>query len=610
MAYTLARPFDPDTDLILAGETGRAQMVVFMDYSDRASRRIRDILVRTAERFGTDGAALALRFLCADDDNNGDCEIAARAAIAAWHQGRLAEMHRALLSRPPHYTQGIVEVIAEALDLDIERFRADMHSDETDERLAADRDSITGGTARAPFLFINGRHYTDAWDEDALIEAVQQPLGRRIQLASNDFFDWAASAGLVLILATLGALLIANIGFHEAYEELRQTYLSIAFGDAEFRLSVEHWINDGLMALFFLLVGIEIKRELIDGELSDPARAALPIIGAIGGMAVPAAIYAAINWGQPTIDGWGVPMATDIAFTLGIMALLGDRVPTSLKVFVSALAIVDDLGAIVVIALFYGEGFHLAEFAVAAAIFAVMLGLNVGRVYARTPYLLLGVGLWFFIHEAGLHATLAGVLTAAAIPSRRAATVEGVAAQTQAIFEAEMRSNPETIADTAVTRLENAIERLREPGFHLQHRLENWSNFLILPLFAFFNTGILLLGSSFSVTAPESLGVMLGLYVGKPLGIVAICWIAVRTGLARLSGEISWTQMVGAGFLAGVGFTMSIFIGSSAFEGAELESVKLSILLASCLAAATGSAILWGVGTRRTENVAGLAQGA
>jgi NhaA family Na+:H+ antiporter len=327
--------------------------------------------------------------------------------------------------------------------------------------------------------------------------------------------------------------------------------------------------------------------------LSDPARAALPIIGAIGGMVVPALIFAAINWGLPSQHGWGVPMATDIAFTLGILALLGDRVPTSLKVFVSALAIADDLGAILVIAIFYGEGFHGQPFAIAVAIFALMMGLNRGRIYARIPYLILGVALWYFVHESGLHATLAGVLTAAAIPSRRSANIRGVAAQAAAIFEAEMRDPDTPVAHRTLTRLQSAIERLREPGFHLQNALENWSNFLILPLFAFFNTGIHMVGTHFSPTAPEVMGVIAGLALGKPLGIGLSVFVAVRFGLARLSSEISWRQLIGAGSLAGVGFTMSIFIGSASFAGEQLASVKLAILLASLISALIGSVLLW-----------------
>ncbi len=346
------------------------------------------------------------------------------------------------------------------------------------------------------------------------------------------------------------------------------------------------------MALFFLIVGIEIKRELVDGELSTLSSAALPLIAAIGGMLVPAAVYALVNWGEPTIKGWGIPMATDIAFTLGILALLGDKIPTSLKVFVSALAIADDLGAIIVIAVFYGHGFQMDQFLFACLVFSFMITLNIGRVYTPTPYLILGAILWYFTHESGLHATLAGVLTAIAIPSRPSAQIKGVALQASRIFAYELR-NPDKPAGTgSVLGLQSIIDRLRDPGFHLQHVLESWSNFLILPLFAFFNTGIIIIGASFSLLQPEVLGVILGPLIGKPLGIFVFVYIAVKLGLARLPAEINWTQILGAGLLCGVGFTMSIFISSAAFQGEQLQSVKLAVLLASVLAAILGTIVL------------------
>ena len=600
MTGILQDPLDPDRDILIGEPGGEADLVWYVDFACPHTRRIRDILIRTAERFGAENVTLALRFYPGQTKDDG-AEIAARAAIAAANQGRYLDMHTALFSRPPRYTRELVIELARHLDFDIPRFEADLDAPETTNRLTEDRASAERAEAQdTPIFFIDNRLYDGAWDETSIVEAIEKPIGLQLKLASADFFHWAASAGLVLILATIAALLVANIGFHDAYEHLRHTEIGLSFGEARFALSLEAWINDGLMALFFLIVGIEIKREIVNGELSDPSRAALPIMGAIGGMVVPAGIYAAINWGQPTAIGWGVPMATDIAFTLGIMALLGDRVPTSLKVFISALAIADDLGAILVIAIFYGHGFHFDALAIAALVFAVMIGLSLGRVYARLPYIILGVVLWYFIHESGLHATLAGVLTALAIPSRPSANIEGVAAQTAALFEAEMREPGEPVAERRLNRLQEALDRLREPGYHLQQSLEGWSNFLILPLFAFFNTGILIIGSSFSPMAPEALGVIAGLVIGKPLGIVLVAWIAVRLGIAQLSSEISWTQLLGAGCLAGVGFTMSIFIGSAAFEGDQLASVKLAILLASTVAAVLGVLILMRAAEERT----------
>ncbi len=592
MQRGLTTDLDPSRDILVTEGGGRARLVWYLDFTSMHTRRIRDVLQRSADRFGPTNVSMAVRFLPSGPESAG-AEIAARGAIAAAKQDSFWDMHRALFSRPPRYTEALVLSIAEVLDLDLDQLKQDMWSEETDQRLAEDRLAAHGAGVRdTPALFIDGRLYDGAWDETSLIEEVQKPIGVQIRIASLDFFHWAASAGLVLILATLLALLVVNIGWHEGYEHLRNLAVSLSFGESTFSLPLEMWINDGLMALFFLLVGIEIKREIVNGELSDPASAALPIIAALGGMIAPALIYAGINWGSPTVHGWGVPMATDIAFTLGILALLGDRVPTSLKVFVSALAIADDLGAIVVIALFYGEGFELHAFLIAAAIFVVMMGLNRGRIYSRVPYLILGVVMWYFIHESGLHATLAGVLTAAAIPSRRSANIQGVAAQAAAIFDAEMRDPDTPVEHTNLNRLQAAIERLREPGFHLQNALENWSNFLILPLFAFFNTGIAILGAHFSPLHPEALGVIAGLVIGKPLGIFIFVFVAVKLGFARLSSEISWAQLLGAGCLAGVGFTMSIFIGTASFGGEQLSSVKLAILIASSISAVIGSLVL------------------
>jgi NhaA family Na+:H+ antiporter len=350
------------------------------------------------------------------------------------------------------------------------------------------------------------------------------------------------------------------------------------------------------MAIFFLLVGIEIKREIVDGELSTLQLALLPIIGAIGGMIVPAGIYVLLNVGHESISGWGVPMATDIAFTLGLIALLGKRVPTSLIVFLSALAIADDLGVILVIGAFYGHGFHVTPLVWGLAVLVMMVGLNVFKVYAQMPYLILGAILWVLVHESGLHATLAGVLTAMVIPSRKSGNLRGIAAHAMKVFESEIESSDEdtpTIGSHGLARLQIAVDRLRGPGYHLQHAIESWCNFLILPLFAFFNMGVVVVGVSFALNSPESLGVIAGLVIGKPLGIVLFCWLAMKLGIANLPSGVTWTQMVGAGCLAGVGFTMSIFVATSAFEGGQLQSVKLSILIASTLSACIGMVILY-----------------
>jgi NhaA family Na+:H+ antiporter len=586
---------DPSRDFIAGPENGQSKLVWYVDYTFNYTSVVRDIIRAAAQDLYEDQAVVAFRQApCATQSDERD--LTARAAIAAGLQGGYLDMHSALLSHSGEIAKQDVERMAQDIGLDVERFRSELWSDETSDRIAQDRaDAVKAGLKDHSGLIIDGLIYQGALDEASLIEALEKPLGQRIMRASTDFQNWAASAGMALILATFAALIMVNVGFEDAYARLRDLTISIGIGDGTFALSAQAWVNDGLMAVFFLLVGIEIKRELVNGELSDLSKASLPLLGAIGGMAAPALIYLAFNWGQSGAHGWGVPMATDIAFTLGIMALLGDRIPSALKVLITALVIVDDLGAILVIAVFYSDGIDTAPLLIAAGAFASMLVMNRIKIYARAPYLILGVVLWYFVHNSGLHATLAGVLTAAAIPSRRTGNMAGAAAQTSALFDRELsraKTPQSTVSSRSLRMLQQALDRLREPGYHLQKALEGWSNFLILPLFAFFNTGIVFYGEPFDWTAPEVLGVMAGLVIGKPLGIVLICWLAVKLRIARLPTGVTWRHMIGGGSLAGIGFTMSFFIAAAAFEGAALNPVKLGVLLASVIAAIIGTFIL------------------
>ncbi len=581
-------PLDPDRDYVSGDISSEAVLVMYGDYTCPHTRNAQNLDLRLSETLASQ--AVFVYRQCPIPERGAAADTAARFALAAGLQGKFWDAHSALFAVDPDMPQSGLDALAQDLQLDAEKLSRDMRSDEVTAHLEKDyRAAQAADVQETPALFINGAHYVGAWDELSIIEEVERPLGVRLRSASEHFFHWAASAGLVLILATIAALMFVNVGFHDVYERLRDTEIGISVGDTGFSLSLQTWVNDGLMAIFFLIVGIEIKREVNDGELSSLSKAILPIVGAVGGILAPVVIYLVFNAGLDSAGGWGVPMATDIAFTLGIIALLGPRVPLPLKVFVSALAIADDLGAILVIAVFYGHGFHVEPALWALAVLAVMLLLNRSRIYSRTPYLLLGLLLWFAVHESGLHATLAGVLTAVMIPSRKSGNVAGVAAQTAAILSAQKGSE---LGGEPLRILQNAVERLREPGYHLQHKLEGWSNFLILPLFAFFNTGIVLSGGGFSIASPVNLGVILGLVIGKPLGILLACWLAVRLGFASLATGVTWTQMAGAGCLAGVGFTMSIFIATSAFHGDILNSVKLSVLIGSVLAAVIGSMVL------------------
>jgi Na+:H+ antiporter, NhaA family len=368
--------------------------------------------------------------------------------------------------------------------------------------------------------------------------------------------------------------------------------------------STAAWINDLLMAIFFLVVGLEIKREILVGELASPKRAALPIFGALGGMIGPALIFVGLNMGnKETIGGWGIPMATDIAFAVGILAMLGSRIPNSLKVFLTSLAIVDDLGALVVIAVFYTSDLRLEFLGYAGTIVALLMFMNVLRVRWITLYLVLGLPLWYFVYMSGVHATIAGVLLALTIPAHaRVNAVNYVFSTRKAIevFEsAEDDPNTDVKQSSERRAAVNAIiknSRLVLPPLHrIENVLHPWAAFFIIPVFALANAGIPINGGvTENLTNSVSMGIIFGLFIGKPLGITITCFIACKLGLAALPRGVSWRHLIGAGMLGGIGFTMAIFIANLAFETSptNLEHAKLAILVASTISAIAGGAIL------------------
>ena len=391
-----------------------------------------------------------------------------------------------------------------------------------------------------------------------------------------------------MIAASLVALAWANSPWAPAYLTLREIEFGIGFSGWSLEKPLLLWVNDGLMAIFFFLVGLEIKREVLVGELSSPRDAALAVVAALGGMVVPASIYAAVNWGGQGIDGWGVPMATDIAFALGVMALLGDRVPLSLKVFLTALAIVDDLGAVAVIALFYTDEINV--FNLLLTLGALLAAFAYGRMGGRNLKILalFGVEVWFFVLQPGVHAIVAGVLLALATPINHKIPPENLRDELRAGLA---RGKFEEV-EMKVANLERVLGDAQSPLHRLEHMLHPWVAFLVLPVFALFNAGVSLTGGGDAV-GPVALGVLLGLVLGKPLGVLGFSWLAIRSGVASLPEGVGWGAVAGAGLLAGIGFTMSLFVGSLAFEdGGLLDQAKIGILTASVVAAVSGLLLL------------------
>lgn len=416
----------------------------------------------------------------------------------------------------------------------------------------------------------------------------------------TEFFRREAAGGIVLLISAVLALVLANTEWGPAryFPAVWDEHLRISLSSFVLDKSLLHWINDGLMTVFFLIVGLEIKREVLDGELASMRQAALPIMGALGGMLVPALLYYLLNRGTPTAGGWGIPMATDIAFALAVLQLLGSRVPLGLKVFLTALAIVDDLGAVLVIAGFYTQDLHLAYLYWALGTWATLLLLNALKVSSLWLYLPLGGVLWYFMLESGVHATLAGVLLAIAIPSR----ISQDRSELLRLLDDRLRflrdeahginADPRTISE----ELEHLAETISSPAQRLEQRLHSVVSFGIIPLFAFANTSLAIDTAVFKeLVSPLGLGIIAGLVLGKPLGIGAMSWIAVRLGWASLPPNVSWRHLWGAGILGGIGFTMSLFITLLALgEHSEGEAVaKLAILLASLLAGTVGYLLLY-----------------
>ena len=390
-----------------------------------------------------------------------------------------------------------------------------------------------------------------------MINLLTQPGA--IKKGAQAFFQHQAAGGVILMAAALLALTLDNSPLAWLYDGLLETPVVVQIGALAINKPLLLWINDGLMAIFFFLVGLEIKREIVEGRLSNVRQAGLPVIAAIGGMVVPAAIYVGINWGNAAaLNGWAIPAATDIAFALGVLALMGPRVPVALKVFLLALAIIDDLGAIIIIALFYTSSLSPTVLLIAAIATGILAYLNVRGVTRIMPYIVVGLVVWVCVLKSGVHATLAGVVIALFIPLKRA-NDEG-----------------------------------KTPLKEIEHGLAPWVAFGVMPIFAFANAGVSLAGLTISdLFAGIPLGIMLGLFIGKQIGIMGFVWAGVRLGLARLPEGVTWLQIYGASLLAGIGFTMSLFIGTLAFSDPEHASaVRIGVLTGSVLSAIAGAIVL------------------
>ena len=414
-----------------------------------------------------------------------------------------------------------------------------------------------------------------------------EPPGRRLPKPVREFLDTEASGGVLLLAAAVIALLWANSPWSASYRSLWHTDMTANFGRYVLHGDLHHWVNDALMVVFFFVAGLEIKRELVDGKLRDPKNAAMPAIAALGGMVVPAAIYFLVTAGGDGSRGWGIPMATDIAFAVGVVTLLGPRVPAAVKLFLLTLAIVDDIGAIIVIGVFYPTGIEPQFLLMAAGLIAVIIVLNRSGVVSLTPYVIVGAALWLATYASGVHATIAGVVLGLLTPAKKL-----LPASVARDWAGDLDDDPSVHDMAAMTSL---ARHSVSPCERIAHRLHPWSSFVIVPIFALANAGVEVKGDSFDSpgAAAVTLGVMLGLVVGKALGIFGAAWLAVRVGLARIPEGANWWIMAAVASVGGIGFTVSLFVAELAFEpGALQDAAKLGVLAASTVAAIVGGIAL------------------
>ena len=608
LELTLRQPVDPERDHVRGGgmRPDAVTVLIYGDYLCPFCRRLRYILDRLRQAMG-DRMAYAFRHFPNERAHPGST-FAHQAAEAAAAQGRFWPMHDALYTLEPSLTEDHILEAARGIGLDMERFARDVADREIAARVEQDlEDGRRNGVTATPTIFVDGQRYDGAWDFYSMLEVLERPVGVRVRRTARAFASLPASAGLVLLVAAAVALIMANSPLAAIYQRLVATPVGIGVATSPLSMSVGDWCSEGLLTIFFLLVGLEIRREMSAGAFTDRRAAVLPILCAVGGVLAPAAIYLALNRGM-TAPGWSAPTSTGIAFALGILAVMGPRAPMGLKVFVAALAVVDDILSMLTLAIFYPQNFEVLWLLPAAAAIGLMLALNRWRIYAGWPYLVATVVLWVSLHTSGVNAALAGVVLAIFLPTRPAPAAGPLLAQAAtalaALEHAETEARvaggakgsiqQEPIWDWASRNLSAASARLLSPADYAERSLAPWSSFVALPLFAFSATGFALSLDLSSRDAVRVLaGVVLGLVVGKPLGVIVAAFLAVKTRIAVLPEDTALRAFVGGALLCGVSDPVGLLMADQAFPHAGFAAVaKIGVLAGSLIAAGLGALVL------------------
>jgi NhaA family Na+:H+ antiporter len=599
-------PANGRTDHALGDAGAAITLVEYGSYNCPSCLAANEVIANLRDHFGE-----RMRYVFRHRPITGN-EIARRAAELAQYAhettGEYWRAHEALMKRGAALKPEDLDAVAAEIGLPPRDGTHEEAWRRSQAKVQEDVDSAwRSGAGVSPTFFINNRRYDGPWDESALAEAMLGSLGHRVQTAALDFARWAPSSGLLLLTMIIVALTLTNSPAGPASEAFWEMPVGWSVGDATFNLPLREWFNDGLLTIFFLVVGLEIKRELTIGRLSIPRVAALPLAAAAGGMLLPASLYLLVVPPGQLAAGWAIPTTTDTAFAIALIALLGGRVPVELRIFLTAAVIVDDLVAIAILAIFYASGIDLQYLAASVAVTFVMVLLNQGGIYSPLPYGLLGIVLWGCLHGAGLHPTLAGVIVAAVTPTRPPANLSALMAQAETVISNELRRAGERVlrhgpSEPALRMLDSIHDRIESPAAKLLRSVEPWSSYLVLPIFALANAGL-----AWSATVLEGherliLAIVLGLVLGKPIGMVLGAGLAVQLGLAVKPEEYSWRQMIGAGALAGIGFTMSLYIAGKAFpDRSDFAAAKIGIFIASFLAGGVGTVLLWSAARSDSE---------
>jgi NhaA family Na+:H+ antiporter len=602
----LLRAVDAESDHVRGAWSDDAVfLVAYQDFLCPYCRRLRPVIRRLREGLG-DRLVYIFRHFPNEHANPG-ANLAARASEAAALQGRFFEMHDAIFDRDLPIGRTELLQLASAIGLDLSRFERALDSEAVQARVERDVEyGRENGVTATPTLFVDGLRYDGAWDYHSMLEAFERPVAARVHRSARVFASLPTSGGLILLLSALLAIFCANTPLAPLYERAMSAHLGIGPVGRLLSLTTREWLSEGLFTLFFLIVGLEIRREMTVGALTSRRAALLPLVAAMGGVVIPALVYLALNRGAAA-RGWPIPTATDVAFSLALLALLGDRIPSSLRVFVAALAVADDVLSMLTLALFFPGAFTpVYALAVSAGLLA-LFALNRARVYARWPYVLAAVAMWLSLHALGVDAALAGVVVALAVPARPppapgpllAQAANALAALDQAEIEGRQRNRDPARLETkpvwewAARNLSAAAERLLSPAERMERAVGPWSTYVVLPLFAFSATGV-----SFAIhlSSPERLhilaGTVLGLVAGKPIGILVASGVAVVTGLATPLEGVTFRQFVGAACLCGVGDTLALLMADRAFSPDEAAIAKLGVLTGSILAGLVGTAVL------------------